>query len=240
MTAMRPMGWADVVAHRGASAYEPELTFRAFDLALGQGADVLELDVRATADGALVLVHDPTLERTLCDARHVSALDDAALRGLDAARRPLSFQSVLARYGGTARLLVDLKEPAPSWEWRVVDAIDGHGLRDRVVVQSFDTEALRRIAAATPWLAVTPLYPDLLACSADLDAVAAFAVGIGVWHGAVDAELVRRAHARGLTVQAWTVDIPEEMERLFGLGVDGLITNAPDVACRARRLPAAA
>src|SRR3954447_9071914 len=108
----------DVVAHRGASAYAAENSFAAFDLALAQGADVLELDVRAAADDQLVLVHDPTLERIAGDPRAVAALTRAALEGLDAVMRPASFGEFLDRYSATARLLIDLKDPSPEWEAR--------------------------------------------------------------------------------------------------------------------------
>src|SRR3954447_5926385 len=106
----------DVVAHRGASAYATENTFAAFDLALEQGADVLEFDVRAAGDGHLVLVHDPTLERLTGDPRAVSGLTRAALAALDELARPASFDDLLDRYASKARLLIDLKDPSPEWE----------------------------------------------------------------------------------------------------------------------------
>src|SRR5829696_4681674 len=113
---------ADVVAHRGASAYAPENTFAAFDLALAQGADVLELDVRPAANGHLVLVHDPTLERIAGDPRAVASLSRAALATLDRLVRPEAFDAFLDRYAREARLMIDLKEPSAEWEKRVVDA----------------------------------------------------------------------------------------------------------------------
>src|SRR3712207_255467 len=104
-----------IIAHRGASAYAPEHTFAAYDLALDQGADVLELDVRSTADGELVVVHDATLRRTCGDPRRVDSLgrrDLAALGEL----RPLTLDAVLDRYGAQTRFLLDLKDPRPAWE----------------------------------------------------------------------------------------------------------------------------
>src|SRR3954451_4574005 len=87
-----------VIAHRGASAYAPEHSFAAYDLALVQQADVLELDVRSTADGELVLVHDPTLLRIAGDPRGVEGLTGAAIAELDAATRPPSLEAFLERY----------------------------------------------------------------------------------------------------------------------------------------------
>jgi glycerophosphoryl diester phosphodiesterase len=233
----------DVVAHRGASAYAPEHTFAAYDLALAQEADVLEFDVRRTADGELVLVHDPTLLRIAGDPRGVEGLTRAAIEELDAATRPPSFEAFLERYAVVSRLLVDLKDPTPEWEGRVVEAIERHDLRRRAVVQSFDMEALRRLRRRAPWLTLSALFPRDVPPADHLAAAAGFATGIGPWHGAVDAELVAAAAARALAVRPWTVDEPAEMQRLLALGVDAIISNAPDVAVavvRGTPLPAAA
>jgi glycerophosphoryl diester phosphodiesterase len=233
----------DVVAHRGASAYAPEHTFAAYDLALAQEADVLEFDVRSTADGELVLVHDPTLLRTAGDPRGVDGLTRAVIEALDAATRPPSFEAFLERYAGDSRLLIDLKDPTPDWEGRVIEAIERHDLRGRAVVQSFDMPALSRLRRGAPWLALSALFPREVEPADQLDAAAVFASGIGPWHGAVDADLVAAASARGLAVRPWTVDDPAEMQRLLALGVDAIITNAPDVAVavvRGTPLPAAA
>jgi glycerophosphoryl diester phosphodiesterase len=224
----------EVIAHRGASAYARENSFPAYDLAIAQGATTLELDVRVCADESLVVMHDDTLLRTVGDPRRVDALTASCLRELEAEVRPLSLAAVLERYGARTRVLIDLKDPHPAWEGRVVEAIERHGLRDRAVVQSFDHEAIARIRRAAPWLAVAVLYrrherPERL------EAVRSFASGIGPWHGRVDAELVVAAHAHGLAVRPWTVDSTAEMERLIALGVDGLITNMPDVARAALR-----
>jgi glycerophosphoryl diester phosphodiesterase len=219
-----------VIAHRGASAYAAEHTLAAYDLALLQGADVLELDVRSTADGALVVLHDPTLARTAADPRAVASLTSAELAALPQQGRPLALGAVLARYGRAARYLIELKDPRAPMEVRVVEAVAAAGLRDRVVVQSFDELALRRVRHLDPGLPVAPLYEDAAAARRRLRAVAGWAAGVGVrWEG-VDAGLLDVAHARGLAVRAWTVNAPREMARLVALGVDGLITDAPDVA----------
>ena len=225
----------EVVAHRGASAYAVENTFAAHDLALEQGADVLELDLRATGDGELVLAHDPTLLRVCGDPRHVGSVDRAAIAGLPRDSRPPGFEDFLARYAARTRLLVDLKDPAPAWERRIPEALERHGLRGRAVVQSFDVAALRRLHEAAPWLPLAVLYGPEDRPRAHLFADAAWAAGVGCWHGHVDAGFVAAARALDLAVRAWTVDDPAEMARLAALGVDAIITNAPDVAVAATR-----
>jgi glycerophosphoryl diester phosphodiesterase len=233
----------EVIAHRGASAYAPEHTLAAYDLALQQGADVLEIDVRSTADGELVLVHDETLLRTLGDPRRVDALTRDDLAALDAGSRPLTLDGFLAHYGRGTRYLVDLKDPTPAWEPALVATLARHEVTDLAVVQSFDLPGLRRIHALAPDLPLGALYPRELGPRLDLDDVASFACGVGAWHTRIDAALVAGARLRGLTVRAWTVDLPADLERLAALGVDGLITNVPDVAvaiARSTALPVAA
>src|SRR5829696_8325523 len=110
----------EVVAHRGASAYRAEHTLAAYEVALDQGAHVLELDVRPTADGELVVVHDATLRRTTGRPERVADLPLEAIRELCGAAAPPSLDEVLARFGHGARDLVELKDPTPAWEMSVV------------------------------------------------------------------------------------------------------------------------
>jgi glycerophosphoryl diester phosphodiesterase len=187
----------EVIAHRGASGDAPENTPAAFDLALAQGADALEFDVRAAADGSLVTVHDPTLARTTGDERAVEELTGDELRRLDHPAQPTTLEAVLARYGSRTRLFIDLKDPTPQWEHRVLEAIDRHGVADRVTLQSFDTDALVRLHALAPALAYATVYRRADSVDIDIDAIPAFATGMGPWHPHVDADLVARARARG-------------------------------------------
>lgn len=195
----------EVIAHRGASAYAREHTVDAYELALRHGASMLELDVRATADGDLVVVHDATLLRTAQDPRRIARLTRADLLALDPLRRPLTLDAVLERYGRRARLLIDLKHPTRVSEQRIISALTRHGLADDTVVQSFDAAALRRLYRASPSLAVAPLY-RLAPTARRLRAITGYAGGIGVWHACIDAALVLRARAAGIAVRAWTVN----------------------------------
>ena len=220
---------AEVIAHRGASGDAPENTLAAFDLALEQGADALELDVRPAADGSLVTVHDSTLARTTGDERAVEDITGEELHRLDHPASPTTLDAVLERYGATTRYFIDLKDPAPAWERRVLDAIERHGAAGRVTLQSFDTAALVRLHAVAPALPYSTVYRRADSVDIDLDAVPSFATGIAPWHPHVDADLVARAHARGLAVRPWAVDEAAEAERLLGLGVAALFTNLPRV-----------
>jgi len=217
----------EVIAHRGASADAPEHTLEAYDLALSCGADTLELDVRPTGDGELVIVHDRTLWRTAGDARRVARCTRADLDRLDPRVRPLTLDAVVARYGDQANLLVELKDPDPAWEHGVIDVLRRHGAAERATVQSFDQDALRRMKAASPDVRVAPLFRHLPATSRRLRGLARWADGIGVWHRAIDGLLVVRAHDAGLAVRGWTANASGEVDRLLRLGVDGVITDVP-------------
>ena len=219
----------EVIAHRGASAYALENSFAACDLALAQGADALELDIRATSDGQLVVLHDATLLRTAGVPRPIARLRAEELTSIDAAVRPPTLDALLDRYGSTTRWLLELKGPTPRSERALADALIARGLERATVVQAFDAMALRRLRSAAPTLVVAPLLwrsPT----TRRLRAVATFAAAVGVRHGAVDMALVLRAQSCGLAVRAWTANAVPDIERLRAIGVAGVITDVPDVA----------
>lgn len=223
----------EIIAHRGASAHEAEHTFAAYDLALAQGADRLELDIRASADGELLVVHDRTLLRTARDPRAVAQLRRGDVDRLLPSIRPLRLDEVLARYGRSTDYLVDLKDPHPEWEGDVAATLERHGVGDRCLVQSFDVQAMRRLRATAPDLPVAALYRRRPLSMATLDAIAAFARSVVVCHRFLDAGFVAAARDRGLSVGTWTVNEPATVLRAAALGVDGVITDAPDVAVAA-------
>jgi glycerophosphoryl diester phosphodiesterase len=220
----------EVVAHRGASAYAAEHTFAAYDLALEMDADTLEIDLRSTADGELVVLHDATLERTTGDARPVAEVTAA---DLPEHNRPLLLGELLERYGAAAHWLIELKDPHPAMEAALVSALRAHRATRAVTVQSFDHGSLRRLRRSVHGIAVAPLMCESTpraALPALLRRASRYACGAGVLHSSVDAATVAAAHALGLRLRAFTVNGSEDMERLVALGVDGLITDRPDVA----------
>ena len=226
------LGHERVIAHRGASAHAPEHSFAAYDLALETGAEAIELDLRPARGGQLVALHDATLERTTGDPRHVAELMTAELAALPAATRPPELDDVLERYGRGTRYWIEIKDPRPCDEHVLVDALARHGLRDRVTIQSFDRFSLRRFGRLDPGLRRVALrHPG---ARGRRPRAGGGLAGIGVEASTVDAALVLAAHSAGLTVHAYTVNDPSEMERLLALGVDGLFTDTPE---RARELP---
>jgi glycerophosphoryl diester phosphodiesterase len=191
----------------------------AFNEALQLGADAIEFDLRLTADGELVAVHDRMLDGAL-----VADTAQAALRAP-------TLDEVLAGVPD-ARLWIEMKEPTPPGERRLLELLDRHDARERATVQSFSAACLERLAPEGLRLAL--LFEHEVP---SLDGAGHLAA-IGPEWKLVDERLVADAHARGLTVHAWTVNEEEEMRRLTALGVDGLITDVPDRALAiARQAP---
>jgi glycerophosphoryl diester phosphodiesterase len=224
----RSHGVTCVIAHRGASRAEPENTVAAFRRAAELGADMVELDVRRSADGLLVIHHDAHLP------------DGRAVSETPAAERPPSVPDLDTALDACAGMAVNIEikndpgEPGFEADRRLADdvaaAVTARGDTDRVVVSSFDRatiDRLRQVAAppiATAWLVSMP--PP--------DAVDVVVTGghqaLHPWWQAVDEALLERAHAAGVAVNVWTCDDAEAMARLAGWGVDGICTNVPDVA----------
>lgn len=224
MTTNRPL----IIAHRGASAAHPENTVGAFRAAGPLGADAIELDARRTADGRCIVHHDVALG----DGREIVAVEAAELPGhvpsltaaLDACG-DLVVNVEIKNMPGEADF--DADELVASL---VVAEVARRGVRERTVVSSFHRPTIDRVRALDPHLATGYLYAH-----AEVETVIAEAVEHGhralhPWFGFVDEALVSAAHDAGLAVNTWTVDEPEVMLRLAGHGVDGIVTNVPDVA----------
>ena len=222
-----------VIAHRGASAHALEHTWKAYDLAVEMGADALEIDVRSTADGELVAIHDATLERTTGDPREVADTALTALGDVPATVRPPTLGAIFERYGPRTHYWVDLKAPDEQTERAVLELIARHGV-EGVGLQSFDPECIDRLSAVEGAPPLVQLYrravpPEVVL--GDLDRVARRgAVAIGRAHELVDETLIAAVRSRGLEVHTYTVNERDEIERVLALGVSALITDAPDRA----------
>jgi glycerophosphoryl diester phosphodiesterase len=224
-----------VIGHRGASAAHPENTIAAFQGAIDQGADGVELDVRRSADGALVLSHDDTL----ADGRAVVELQQVELppsmpilaHALDACR-PLSVVNVEIKNWPEDRDF----DPSEQVAADVVGLLEARGELDdgRILVSSFHLPTIDRVVALAPalgtgWLlGIVDDAPTLIERAA-----AGGHTAIHPHHAFVDEAFVARAHEAGLSVNTWTCDDPDRIRRLAELGVDAVITNTPDAALRA-------
>ena len=231
------------IAHRGASLVAPPNTLAAFRRAAELGADGVELDVHLSADGVPVVIHDFTVDGTTDGSGPVAAMTLAELKQLDAGRRfgaPFAgeriptLEEVLEAVGGRVLLNIELKSTSPrdtGLERVVIALVERHGLSQRVLLSSFNPISLWRAKRLAPHIAVGLLHaPEL-----------PFPLRRGWFgflfrhearhpeHTMVNARYKAWAERRGYRVNTWTVDEPSEMRRLIALGVDGIITNAPDV-----------
>ena len=235
--AQRPL----VIAHRGAQDVTPENTMAAFAAALVAGADGIELDVTRCQSGEIVVIHDDTVDRTTDGAGRIEDLPLSALRELDAGgwfgvefageRLPLLSQ-VLDRFGGQIGINIEIKGRAlfgDGIEAEVAQMVRGRGLGKTVIVSSFNPWALARIRTAAPELQRALLH----ASRQPLKMVRAEARHIArpaAMHpqvGTVDAAYMSWAHRQGYRVNVWTVNDDPDLERMIGLGVDGIITDHP-------------
>ncbi|MFG1706294.1 glycerophosphodiester phosphodiesterase [Nonomuraea sp. M3C6] len=237
------------VAHRGASAYAPENTVAAFQLAGRQRADLFELDVQETKDHELVLMHDTTLSRTTDVERvfpglspwNVGDLTLKQIRKLDAGswfggkfadeRVPTLGEALRAMGGSGMGLLLEIKAPElyPGIEDRVADELRRHPgwlAPGRLAVQSFEWDSMRTFHKLLPDVPIGLLGTP---STAQLPELAKFADQINPPHTTLTAAYVRRVHHLGMQVLTWTVDDPGVMRRLLTYRVDGIITNKPDV-----------
>lgn len=227
------------IAHRGNSSVAPENTMAA--LAASAGADMIEIDLRPTADGRALVIHDALVDRTSAGTGAVGELTAAEIQRFDAgswfdpafAGTPMPMlQDVLAlmeRRPGLD-LLLELKEP---WDREpLADAlaqISDAGLGQRVLVQSASTELMAMVRALAPGLRrglLTSTYDqEAQAACAELEVAACNTrFTLLLEHP----EVLAAIHAAGQQCMAWTANTPQDWSALLDLGVDGIITDRPD------------
>ena len=243
-----------LVAHRGGSRLAPENTLAAFRQARDRWrADMLEMDVRLTRDGELIVIHDPSVDRTTDGTGLVCELTLAEIRALDAGYRFTdlsgghSFRGRGVRVPTLEEVLVELtdvwinvecKEPPAAGP--LAEVVARHGAEDRVLIAA-ESERSRRGAAGYPGPWGVSRRQGLLffalhrlpggspyTPSADILQVPERWKGLRV----VTPRFVREAHRLNIPVQVWTVDEEADMRRLLDWGVDGIQTDRPDVLAR--------
>lgn len=218
-----------VIAHRGASGQRRENTLEAFATAIDLGADAVELDVRRTRDGALVVHHDAHLE----DGRSIVACDAAEL--------PAHVPSLAAALEacGQLRVNVEIKnarrepdfDPDDSVAAGVVALVSELGIAERILVSSFRLATIDAVRRLAPDLATG--FLTIKAASWTVERTVERGHGAyHPWDGVLTHKVVDAARSAGLEVNVWTVDDPERMAKLAGWGVDGIVTNVADVARR--------
>ena len=237
-----------IFAHRGAAVYAPENTLAAFELALTQGADAIELDVKLSAEGCAVVIHDDTVDRTTNGAGRVKNLTLADLRSLDAGsafsekysgeKIPL-LEEVFEAVGGRALINVELTNYDNKDDHLVETVcmlVKKFNIQKQILFSSFDARNLTKASGLLPGVP-----RGLLAVNDSR----------GVWQRSfmfafrnyralhphaqnTSPQQVRRVHRMKRRVHVWTVNAEEEMRRLFRWGVDGIFTDDPLLALKVR------
>jgi len=247
-----------VFAHRGGARLAPENTLVAFARGLACGADGVELDVHLSRDGIPVVIHDATLERTTNGSGPVAARTAAELAALDAGARfgateghPFrerghgvpTLAAVLERHPD-ARVIIELKYGTAALARAVVDVVRRFAAEERVCLGSFQQEALDAARTLAPRVATSASEPEArwtLYRSwvrwpwMPRRPYTAFQVPERSGRlQVVSPGFIRQVHREGQVVQVWVVDEEADSHRLFAWGVDGVISDRPDLIVPAR------
>lgn len=237
-----------IFAHRGASAHAPENTLPAFELAVIQNADAIELDVKLSADGQVVVVHDATVDRTTGSHGRVKDLSLAQLKSLDAGSffsekyrgtKIPTLEEVFEAVGRRTFINVELTNyttPRDQLVETVCRLVQKFGLQERIMFSSFFASNLSK---ARTYLPEVPR--GLLALNGLLGAWArsfGFAFGryaaLHPYLGDVTPQQVQRVHRLKRRVHVWTVNAADDMRRLFQWQVDAIFTDDPLLAVQIR------
>ena len=239
-------GAPSLVAHRGGAKLAPENTMAAFRQAVeAWRSDVLEMDVRLSSDGHVIVIHDATVDRTTDGVGQVHELPWAALRELDAGYHFVALDGTACFRGRGVRLprfeevleafprsRLNVESKSPETARPLVELIRRHGATHRVLIAA-QYERTRRGArgyqgawgASSGQVARLRLLPLGYTPMADIIQVCEWWNGIRI----VTPSFLARAHGRNLPVQVWTVDDPVAMRRLLSWGVDGIQSDRPDL-----------
>lgn len=232
-----------MIAHRGASQRAPENTLEAFRLALEEGADAVELDAKLTADGAVIALHDPTLERTAGGGGRPSDLTLEQIRRLDAgswkgrmfrgARIP-TLEEIFEELGRRLLFNVELtnyQTPEDGLVDQVVDVVKAMGMESRVLLSSFFRRNLAQARHRAPEIPLGHLVGPTRLGVIDWWTGGPIATeAVHPYQAFAGRAWVRRWHTQGRRVIVYTVNDADRMRYLLDIGVDGMITDDPRLA----------
>lgn len=225
-----------VTAHRGASGLAPENTLAAMLKAMQLGADYAELDVQEIADGSLVIFHDDTLQRTTNLNGHIWKMTQDEIKKADAgswfhtefAGEPIpTLQTVIDAVRSKMKLNIELKLHGHEKRLveQVVELVQENDFVSQCMLTSFDRESVRKVKQLNPAITTGFIFSEM----PEEDIFNAEFEIFSVHKRVVTAEFVTKAHEHQKKVHVWTVNEPEEMQKLIGMQVDGIITNYPHV-----------
>jgi glycerophosphoryl diester phosphodiesterase len=233
-----------IFAHRGSSAYAPENTLAAFNLAIQQHADVIELDVKLTADDQVVVIHDDSVDRTTNGHGQIKTLSLNELKKLDAgskfnpafqSERIPSLVEVFETVGQKIIINIELKNystPLDDLPNKVISLVKSFGLETNVLISSFNFVALIRAHYLLPTIPLGLLTISGLADPTLRSRLVRFGPQLALIPNYVDVtpKMIKAAHRANCQIHAYTVNQHDTMRQLFTIGVDGIITDDPLLA----------
>jgi glycerophosphoryl diester phosphodiesterase len=218
-----------ILGHRGAPCDAPENTMRAFRLAMEQGADGIELDVQPSADGAPVILHDDTLDRTTDARGDVRLLPWSTIAAARSHGEPVPRLDEVVAWAREAGAFLNIELKRPGIERTAIELVDAAGLIERTIFSSFHEQSVavvRKVAPdATCYLLTDRWGPPVLELARDLG-VGGVCLNVRL---ATPAALSQLRDA-GLQAVVWTVDRPARIRELVRAGVQAVITNRPALA----------
>jgi glycerophosphoryl diester phosphodiesterase len=215
------------IGHRGARAYEPENTIRSFKKAIEIGVNAVELDVRKTKDGQLVVIHDPDIKRTTDGKGLVSELTLKEIKAFSTEKgeKIPTLKETLDFLDKKVKILIELKEAGVEEE--VLALLRANELRKSVIITSFLENALQKVRELDKDVATGLIYAKHKnPMKAALNLKAQYLVA---FYRFTHTANVQKAHENGLKVIVWTVNTPEEAAAYVQKGVDGIASDKPDI-----------
>lgn len=215
------------IGHRGARAYEPENTLSSFRKAIELGATAIELDVRKTKDGKLVVIHNADVNKTTNSEGAVNELTLEQIQKLvtDKNEHIPTLDDVLDAVGKKVKILVEIKEVGT--EKQILDLIQKKGLLDNVILVSFHEESLKTVRELNNKVETGLIYVrHKNPIQTALDLKAEYLLSL---YSFTHSANIQKAHEKGLKVIVWTINKKEEAQEYKQKGVDGIATDRPDI-----------
>ncbi len=235
-----------IIAHRGASAYAPENTISAFEKAIEMKAMIIETDVHQTKDSVVVIMHDLSVDRTTNGEGLIKDMSSSDFKQLGIKQQktvlkenPPTLEEAIIAINGRCQLLIELKKGDsyyPNIEKHIVDLITKYNAQSWIhTIHSFDKDALVNVAKRDSSINLQKLIVfNLPLVSFNFDKH--FNKddfknweGVNVYYKFCSKRVIKKIHKLGKTVYVWTVNKPRKARKLARRGVDGIITNKPDI-----------
>lgn len=232
-----------IIAHRGFSEIAPENTLAAFNKAIETGADYLELDVHATADNIIVVIHDNSVDRTASDGASgkIAKLTYDEINKIKVGfptkfgttyhdEKIPTLHDVLKLAKGKIKVCVEIK--VLGIETEVMKIIEQTHMQNDVIIFSFSFEVLSKIRALNPTIPILYLVHHFQKSTIDYaQLINANAIGVGS-ENVISSAMIEKVNQAGMKLWQWTINDPTSIKKLIDLKIDGIITDKPDVGLK--------